>query len=201
MDKIVLRDMSIAARVAQFSDTLKKTTVTDHRGSLCDLEQTMGDLAKRLIKLREAGRYLYLIGNGGSAGVAGHAATDFFNVAQLKAITLHEASLITCMSNDFGYDNAFARMLSQLLNPGDIVIAISSSGNSMNIRNAARQSTEKGADVITMSGFSPDNALRKMGDTNFWLNSNDYGHVEVGHQFLLHNISDRLNKKVYEINE
>ncbi|TCS64723.1 D-sedoheptulose 7-phosphate isomerase [Varunaivibrio sulfuroxidans] len=195
----MLCDMSIATRVAEFGAILKKTNLTNRRGELRDLEQAMSDLAKRFITLREAGRNLFLVGNGGSAGVAGHAATDFFNVARLKAITLHEASLMTCMSNDFGYENAFARMLSQLVEPNDILIAISSSGNSANITNAAKRATEKGAEVITMSGFTFDNALRGMGDVNFWLDSHDYGFVEIGHQFLLHNISDRLNEKLCEV--
>ncbi|WES29971.1 SIS domain-containing protein [Varunaivibrio sulfuroxidans] len=199
MSEIVLCDMSIATRVAEFGAILKKTNLTNRRGELRDLEQAMSDLAKRFITLREAGRNLFLVGNGGSAGVAGHAATDFFNVARLKAITLHEASLMTCMSNDFGYENAFARMLSQLVEPNDILIAISSSGNSANITNAAKRATEKGAEVITMSGFTFDNALRGMGDVNFWLDSHDYGFVEIGHQFLLHNISDRLNEKLCEV--
>jgi D-sedoheptulose 7-phosphate isomerase len=134
---------------------------------------------------------VYLVGNGGSAGVASHAATDFFN-SELRALTLHECSLMTCMANDFGYDNAFARMLSQMVEPGDLVVAISSSGKSMNIRNAATQAAARNGQVITLSGFASDNPLRSAGSINFWLDSSDYGMVEIGHQFILHNISDRL---------
>jgi FkbM family methyltransferase len=68
--------------------------------------------------------------------VASHAATDFFNVAKIKTFTLHESSLLTCMTNDFGYENAFARILDQIIIKDDVLIAISSSGNSINIRNA-----------------------------------------------------------------
>jgi D-sedoheptulose 7-phosphate isomerase len=100
------------------------------------------------------------------------------------------------MANDFGYENAFARMLSQLLNQGDMLIVISSSGNSMNMRNAAKIAKEKGAYVITFTGFSADNPLRHLGNTNIWLESDDYGFVEIGHQFILHNIADRFNEKL-----
>lgn len=189
-------DMSIAARAGLFSDLLKQSHVTDKKKNKQELEQGMATLCVWLTELREEERCLYIIGNGGSAGVAAHAVTDFFNAAQLKAITLHESSLLTCMANDYGYENAFARMLSQMVQPKDIVIVISSSGQSMNIRNAAQLALQHGAHVVTLSGFDNNNPLRLMGELNFWLDSDDYGMVEIGHQFILHNISDRLRNKL-----
>lgn len=185
-------DMSIAARAAQFKDLLERSVVTDKDGVTDEIEVSIAAFCDRLTEMRKNGRNLYLVGNGGSAGVAGHAVTDFFNVAKLRAITLHESSLLTCMANDFGYENAFARMLAQMVNPGDVVIAISSSGKSMNIRNAAMQAAQNGGMVVTLSGFARDNPLRSMGEINFWLDSCSYGLVEIGHQFILHNISDRF---------
>jgi len=186
-------DLSIATRASQFGDLVKKTVFTDSKGASVELESGVIQICDRLIALRDSGKKLYLIGNGGSAGVASHAATDFFNVAKLRATTLHEASMLTCMSNDFGYENAFALMLSQVVIEDDLVIAISSSGNSMNITNGAAEARRCGAGVVTLSGFSSENALRSLGDINIWLDSDDYGFVEIGHQFLLHNLSDRLN--------
>lgn len=188
--------MSIAARADLFSDLLKRSNVTDKKKNKQELEQGMATLCDWLTELREEERCLYILGNGGSASVAAHAVTDFFNAAKLKAITLHESSLLTCMSNDYGYENAFALMLSQMVKPKDVVIVISSSGQSMNIRNAAQQALQSSALVVTLSGFGSDNPLRLMGELNFWLDSDDYGMVEIGHQFILHNISDRLRKKL-----
>jgi D-sedoheptulose 7-phosphate isomerase len=193
---VVSNDMSIAARAALFRDLLKQSHVTDKRKSTQDLEHGMTTLCDWLTEIREEERRLYIVGNGGSAGVAGHAVTDFFNAAKLKAITLHESSLLTCMANDYGYENAFARMLSQMVQPKDMVIVISSSGQSMNMRNAAEQSSKNGGIVITLSGFDVDNPLRSMGALNFWLDSDDYGMVEIGHQFILHNVSDRLRNNL-----
>jgi D-sedoheptulose 7-phosphate isomerase len=82
-----------------------------------------------------------------------------------------------------------------LVKPGDLVFAISSSGKSMNIRNAALHAAAGGGQVVTLSGFAGDNPLRSMGSINFWLDSSDYGMVEIGHQFILHNISDRLRAR------
>jgi D-sedoheptulose 7-phosphate isomerase len=62
----------------------------------------------------------------------------------------------------------------------------------MNIRNAVTQMKSSGGTVITLTGFKPDNPLRQMGDLNIWLDSHDYGFVEIGHQFVLHNMSDRF---------
>lgn len=185
-------ELSVANRATELVDLLARGVATDGGNSAQDMELAIATVCAEMTAARTRGSKLYLVGNGGSAGVASHAATDFFNAASLRALTLHECSLMTCMANDFGYENAFARMLSQLVEPGDLVIAISSSGRSMNIRNAANQAAESGGQVITLSGFAGDNPLRCMGSINFWLDSSDYGMVEIGHQFLLHNISDRL---------
>lgn len=188
----VKHNMSLVARTDQFRELMERCVIAGREGDVYELEPGIEILCDRLIEARKTGRNLYLVGNGGSAGVASHAATDFFNVAKLRAVTLHECSMLTCMANDFGYENAFARMLAQMINPGDVVIVISSSGKSMNIRNAAMQAAKSGGFVVTLSGFSQDNPLRLMGDINIWLDSCDYGLVEIGHQFILHNISDRF---------
>ena len=96
------------------------------------------------------------------------------------------------MANDYGYENAFARILYTLAQPGDALIAISSSGKSPNICNAAAKVRELGGSIVTLSGFAPDNPLRALGNLNIWLDARDYGMVEIGHQFVLHNIADHL---------
>lgn len=189
-------NLTLRDRIEKFSQIIAHAEITNEQKQACDFEVKISSLQERLLRLKNNSQNLYIVGNGGSAGVAAHAATDFFNVAKIRATTLHESSLLTCMANDFGYENAVARMLSQLLNSGDIVIAISSSGNSMNMRNAATIAVEKGAYVVTFTGFSKDNPLRDLGHMNIWLNSLDYGFVEVGHQFILHNIADRFNEKL-----
>jgi len=191
-------ELSVTGRAAAFSDLLARSVATDGSNSALEFEAAVSTVCDRLVAARTGGNKVYLVGNGGSAGVASHAATDFFNAAKLRALTLHECSLMTCMANDFGYENAFARMLAQLVAPGDLVLAISSSGRSLNIRNAARQAAESGGQVITLSGFAGDNPLRSMGSINFWLDSADYGMVEIGHQFILHNLSDRLRTALTE---
>jgi D-sedoheptulose 7-phosphate isomerase len=184
--------MMIGVRAAQFHALLTNCEFTDSSGRLLDLEAGVLRAMQILRAIRERGSRVHLIGNGGSAGIASHVATDFVNVAKLRAHTLHDSSIFTCMANDYGYENAFARMLLHLASKHDALIAISSSGRSANICNAAETVKNMGGTVITLSGFDSANTLRGMGDLNIWLDSCDYGFVEIGHQFMLHNVADRF---------
>lgn len=189
------RTLTLPARAAELARVLEATSVTDAAGNGIELETALVGTVNLLGELRSNRAGLFLAGNGGSAAVAGHSAVDFLNVGKLRATTLHESSMMTCMANDYGYENAFARMITMMAQPGDLLIAISSSGKSANILNAASQMRELGGKVLTLSGFAADNPLRSRGDINFWLDSVDYGMVEIGHQFVLHNVSDRLLKE------
>lgn len=188
-------DLSLNARIAQFQALIAACAFTDVAGVALDIEDGIQRATQYLHAVRVQGNRVYLIGNGGSASIASHATTDFMNVAKLRAHTLHDSSILTCMTNDYGYENAFARMLSQVAVKGDVLIAISSSGKSPNIRNAATTVRDMGGVVITLSGFDRANPLRSLGDLNIWLDSSDYGFVEVGHQFVLHNIADRFGQE------
>ncbi|HLB41799.1 MAG TPA: SIS domain-containing protein [Gammaproteobacteria bacterium] len=187
-----LVDVMLINRVNTFAEIVSSSTCTNLFNITIDLESALIQVMDYLRELRKENNKLYIIGNGGSAAVASHALVDFVNVAKIQAQVLHESSLVTCMANDYGYENVYSRVLSIYMKPEDMLIAISSSGKSLNICNAAKVAKEKEARVITLSGFSEDNPLRKLGDFNFWLNSDDYGYVEVGHQFILHNLSDRF---------
>jgi D-sedoheptulose 7-phosphate isomerase len=187
-----LHNMALDVRGAELQRVIAAAKVTDATGKPRDAEAAIVDLVATFTQLRSRGGRLYLVGNGGSAGVASHAVTDFLNVGSLRASTLHDPALITCMSNDYGYEAAFARIIHTVASAGDILIAISSSGQSANIRNAAAEMRTLRGKVVTLSGFKSDNPLRSLGDVNFWLDSSDYGMVEIAHQFILHNIADRL---------
>ena len=136
-----------------------------------------------------------IIGNGGSASIASHIATDLLKNLKIPALALNDASLLTCLSNDLGYENVFSMPLGILARKGDILFAISSSGKSKNILNAVIQGKKKGCIVIAFSGFSPRNPLRNKGDINFYVPSSSYGAVEITHLAICHAIVDILFKK------
>ncbi|MEW5769663.1 MAG: SIS domain-containing protein [Pseudomonadota bacterium] len=183
---------TLAARLAQFHELLSACACTDAQGVAMAFEEAQARMMDLLTRTHGQGNRLFLVGNGGSAAVASHAATDVFNAVGMMAHTLHDTAQLTCMANDFGYEQAYARLLSRAVRAGDVLVAISSSGRSRNICAAAEQAKALGARVVTLSGFAADNPLRAAGELNYWLDSRDYGLVEIGHQFILHNLTDRF---------
>ena len=188
-------DFKLMEEARQFQAIIEKAEFSDHEGNSLDCEKGIQKNLGKLGNLKERGGNLFLVGNGGSAGVVSHILTDFINVNKLNARTLHESSLLSCMSNDYGYENSFSEPLSTLAREKDLLIAVSSSGCSPNIHNAVKSIKKAGGEAITLSGFGHDNPLRSMGDLNIWLDSNSYGLVEIGHLFYLHYLSGRLGSK------
>lgn len=131
-----------------------------------------------------------IVGNGGSAAMASHVSVDFTKAAQLRSINFNEADLITCFANDYGYENWVAKALEAYADPQDLVILISSSGQSMNMINGARQCESMRLPMITLSGFKPDNPLRKLGNINLWVDSHSYNVVEMTHHIWLLSLVD-----------
>ena len=145
-----------------------------------------------LLKVSTGGGKVIIAGNGGSAAIASHASVDLTKNAQVRSINFNESDLITCFSNDFGYERWLEKSLEYYADPGDCVILISSSGNSINILNAAKKAKEMGLSVITFSGFSPSNPLRNEGDLNFYIDSKEYNIVEMSHHIWLLAFVDRI---------
>jgi D-sedoheptulose 7-phosphate isomerase len=130
------------------------------------------------------------IGNGGSAGIASHLAIDYSKNGSLRAMAFNDAAALTCLSNDLGYDRVFSEQIALHARPGDLLVAISSSGASANILNAVKTARAAGVSIVTLSGFSPENPLRRTGDVNFFVRSNAYGFVEVAHLAVCHAVLD-----------
>lgn len=135
------------------------------------------------------GKVLY-IGNGGSASIAGHMAADLWKNGGVKTLCFSEPSLLTCLSNDLGYENVFAAPTAAYAEKGDVYVAISSSGRSPNILKACAAALERGCTLVTFSGFAPENPLRSLGKLNFYVPSAVYGVVETAHSALCHSVVD-----------
>lgn len=135
------------------------------------------------------GRVMF-VGNGGSAGIASHMTTDWLKNGGFSALCFNDASQLTCLGNDLGYDRIFSVPIEQHGREGDLLIAISSSGKSANILASVAAARRISANVITLSGFEADNPLRRQGDINFWLPDGHYGFVEIGHLAICHAILD-----------
>ena len=184
-------------RLNEFSVSLNGFQVEGNDKNKIKQKEGLNSAAKIIKDLIRANKNLFIIGNGGSSGIASHAANDFINMCGLKCQTFHDISVLTCMTNDYGYDVTYQKLLENFSNENDCLIAISSSGNSLNIINATekfRELNPKGK-IITLSGFSQDNQLRNKGDLNFWIDSKSYGIVEIAHQFILHFFADKIHQE------
>jgi D-sedoheptulose 7-phosphate isomerase len=142
-------------------------------------------------KAKHDKRRFFFIGNGGSAAIASHMAADWLKNGNVAAQCFNDPALLTCIANDLGYENVFAKPLTLHGGQGDVLFAISSSGQSKSITKAAETAIALRMKVITLSGFKPDNPLRKMGEINFHVPSDRYGEVEIAHHTICHGILDR----------
>ena len=117
---------------------------------------------------------------------------DFLKNGKMRTVSMHNPATLTCLGNDFGYEFVFSKQLELLARPGDLLVAISSSGNSPNILRAIETAKEKGCTVVTLTGFREDNRARQMGDFNVYVPSNEYGIVESVHNIVLQQAVDML---------
>ena len=138
------------------------------------------------------GARLFFIGNGGSAAIASHCAIDFMKNGGFTTFSFNDSAMLTCITNDLGYENAFALPISRHAQLGDVLFAISSSGESPSILRAVTIAKERKMNVVTLSGFKPDNRLLAMGNVNFYVPSQEYGTVEIAHLAILHSILDEM---------
>ena len=137
---------------------------------------------------------LIFAGNGGSAAISSHLAVDFTKAAGIRSINFNEADLITCFANDYKYENWVKHALKFYADNNDLIILISSSGMSKNMINAAKFAKSKKMKVVTFTGFSKNNNLKKIGNLNFWVNSNKYNIIEMTHHIWLLAVVDNICK-------
>ncbi len=164
---------------------------------IAGVDSNLLDQAVDMIKSTIANqRKVIIVGNGGSAAMASHVAVDLTKNAGIRAINFNEADLLTCFANDYGYEHWVSQALKFYADKGDLAILISSSGSSKNILNGVKTAKELGLQVMTFSGFNPENPLRKSGDINFYVDSKGYNIVEMSHHVWLLAIVDKIIGKI-----
>lgn len=171
---------------------LRDIQVTDQKDRVFETGEGI-ERAAMLIKTQtSAGHKIIFVGNGASATISSHQATDYWKNGGMRAIAFNDAALLTCISNDFGYRHVFEKPIEMFADKGDVLVAISSSGQSENILRGVEAAKKKGCEVLTLSGFAADNPLRGEGSVNFYVSSDSYGHVEVVHHAICHCILDTI---------
>jgi D-sedoheptulose 7-phosphate isomerase len=151
-------------------------------------------IVKILREIKNNKKKVILVGNGGSAAMASHVSVDLTKLCKIRAVNFNEADLLTCFSNDYGYENWIQKALSFYADKRDLVICISSSGESKNIINGAMFAKSMGCKVITLTGFYEKNKLKKIGHINLWLDSKSYNLIEMTHHIWLLSIVDFIAK-------
>jgi len=159
-----------------------------------DYTSGLNAIIAELQTVRERQGCAFFIGNGGSAAIASHMTVDFMKNGKMRTCSLMESSVLTCMGNDYGYEYIYSKQLEYLGKPGDILIAVSSSGNSENICQAITVAQNKEMNIITLSGFCPDNKLLSAGDYKIYVPVEKYGFVESIHNLILQQIVDELSE-------
>jgi len=152
------------------------------------LHTQIGDAVKQVSKSKR----IFFIGNGGSNSICSHMMEDYAKMGRFPTFAFSDPALITCFANDYGYEMAMAEWLKIHFVEGDLLVAISSSGESKNIVNAAAYASSIGKNVITLTGFKEENTLSRMGALNFHLPVSNYGIVECFHQVILHLVLDMI---------
>jgi len=190
-------------------DTKKKIieAIERHKKKISELEaggiETIAAAAEMIVKAFKQGGRVYLCGNGGSAADAQHIAGELVGRFErqrkgLAAVALTtDTSIITSVSNDYGYENVFARQVEALVGGGDILWALSTSGSSKNVIAAAELAKKKGACVLAFTGTA-NSKLEQIADICFCANDKSTARSQEIHQVAYHIICGLVEQSFCE---
>jgi D-sedoheptulose 7-phosphate isomerase len=154
--------------------------------------ERLNQLGEILLRAYRVDKQVFVMGNGGSSSTASHLAADLAkntigpNMRRFRIMSLNEnAAIVTALANDLGYENVFSEQLTSLVRAGDVLIAVSASGNSPNILNAMRYARSRSAEVVGLLGFDGGQAVG-LADLSIVVPSSDYGVVEDLHLVINH---------------
>ena len=134
---------------------------------------------------------IIILGNGGSSSVASHISQDYMKFRGKKVSILSDPSMLTMLTNDFGYENAYQKFLEYYVEDETLVILMSSGGESNNILNCLSWCEENDVNYGVLTGFESNNRIRTMAINALWnyhIASKSYGVVECVHQIFLHGV-------------
>lgn len=170
--------------------------------SLSQQAERMLEAAQRCSTALAAGNKVLLCGNGGSAADAQHIAAELIgrfidDRRSLPAVALTtDTSALTAIANDYGYEQVFSRQIEGLAVPGDVLIAISTSGNSTNVNRAAVSARERQCEVIGLSGKS-GGALAALCDTALVVPSDITARIQESHILIGHILCDLIEQSLF----
>jgi D-sedoheptulose 7-phosphate isomerase len=158
----------------------------------------LDDIAEALLRTIEAGGFIYICGNGGSAGIANHSLCDFLKCVRtdtmlkprFMSLSSH-TEMNSALANDISYDEVFAYQLDSMARPGDLLWTVSSSGDSENVVRALTAAKQIGLTTVSFTGFDGGRS-RGLADINAHVNAQNYGIVEDAHMAFIHILTQYL---------
>jgi D-sedoheptulose 7-phosphate isomerase len=182
--------ISIGLKTSQF---ISNSIETDSQFFFNEIKNILQSLKKNKNKI-------YFFGNGASAAFANHMALDFSKNGKILARSLSDSALLTALSNDYSYENAMVEFLKiEGVTEADLIITISSSGNSPNIVSVLNYCKENNIKSLALSGLKKDNKSISLADYSIYVPMKTYGMVECIHQIFLHLILDE-SMEIFEWN-
>ena len=180
-----------------FSNLINKTIYTVSKENT-DKEVFFTSLINKTNAIKKSNGRLFFVGNGASAAFANHMALDWSKNGLIKSYSLSDSALLTALSNDLSYEDAFTKYLEMYeFNSNDLVVTISSSGNSKNIVNVIKYCNEKKIQTVGFSGLNNNNLTQKLSNFSIYVPCKTYGFAECIHQFFLHLWLDKY-MEIYE---
>ena len=172
--------------IQEIHQILGGLSVRDHQENELEHDQAFSQWKEMTLQVGKMGGTIYFIGNGASASMASHFAADIVKSCRIRTNVFTDLSLLTALANDISYEDVFAEPLRWYMKKEDMLVAISSSGNSPNIVRGVKIASSLRANVITLSAMNTDNRIRQLGDLNFYVLAKTYGLAETAHAAILH---------------
>ena len=182
--------------IKELTDILNQVQITrKDTNDVLDYDAGIDEIVSLFMRHKKDKSATFFIGNGGSAAIACHMTADFLKNGGMHTTSLYNASVLTCLGNDYSYEEVFSKQLEMQMRAGDLLVTISSSGNSPNIIRAIEVAETLGGEVLTLTGFKEDNKSRGRGALNVYVPCMKYGIVESIHNLILQQVVDVLMEK------
>ncbi len=174
--------------------------ITDFVADRKNIQKTL-DISFKIAEAFKNGNKVMICGNGGSMADADHFAEEFTgrfkdNRKALPVISLSNSAHLSCVANDFGFNNVFLRGVEAYGKPGDILIGLSTSGNSLNVVNALRYARKNGITAISLLGFDGGKAA-KCSDYSIIINGKSSDRIQEVHMTILHIVIEGVERILF----
>jgi len=197
--------MSLVSQLPNDVRSAVSQHLQEHLAVVSKLDTQLGDqivdVARLIAKALASGNILYWCGNGGSASDSQHLAAEFIgrfrnNRRPLASVALTtDTSVITCVANDFGYDQIFVRQVEALCRKGDVLVAISTSGNSRNVVEAVKSATQLGVTTVGLLSAT-GGALRELVTYPLLVPSTSTARIQESHILIGHMLCDLVEREL-----